>query len=450
MGDRIVTLEKMVLDFYSDRDLLDITEYFNPSVFFINGDLDEKDIDRVEGLTKVNVLDCSVGFEFLELDDFDLVSVGDIDSMEEVYSREFSSRLCILSSFIEQKTDMQSFETEIYNISKYRDIVEGLDCEKIHLTSTLEAGNKFSRNGVDIYGVNTIERIEGVRIPCIELDSSISFEPLPINRVGIQAVPEVGSEAKRKLRKHGFSSREDLLNVNPRSLLDINGVGPHYACLYIAGAKAIEKNKIVKFDEDPLEGKRRIYIDIETDSLNPDIIWQIGLYDEGNNSYRYFIENEDPTDKSGIVNDFLKWIDGIRGDVCFVSWHGSQFDYIHLNDFIDRFGDEKYIESWKETEKIDLLHEVAKSCVALPTRSFSLGDVSSRLGYEKNIKGLSGSKAGEVYSSWMRGSGREPDWEKWILYCKDDVMAMKYIYDKISNTEKHLDKREIKKKYRKT
>jgi uncharacterized protein YprB with RNaseH-like and TPR domain len=439
----IVTLSENLLYRYTDRELTDLSEYFDPSAILVDGNPPQDQVERVESVTRKEVLSQQDAPLFREIDD---VVVGCVGRPSDIGELPEMNNLCIVSDFIRRETDMRTFETTISNFPEYRREIQELGTDpRLHLTTTLDAGESVSENGVEIHGIGVKESMEGTEIPGVALEGP-RFDPLSADRVGLQAVPEVGRTSKNRLQRNGYESRRELMEADPIDLMEIDGIGAHYASLYPSGARAIENEEVVRFAEDPLREKDRVYLDIETDSLNPQVIWQIGVYDETTEEYTYFIENKKPGRKEDIIQDFAKFLTEELGEKTLVAWYGKNFDYEHLGRFIQRYAPEHY-GSWEEIEKIDLLLDVAKTCVALPTRSFQLETVASRLGYERELEGLSGKEGADRYVAWMSG-GEEPDWERWISYCRDDVISMKYVYDRIREAPKILDKQRLEKEYR--
>ncbi len=439
----VVGLSDNLLFRYTDRDLTDLAEYFDPSVVLIEGNPTEGQVERLESLIRAEVLSQKEGPVCVELGGGTLGLVNSPSGVGELPQRE---DLCIVSDFIERRTDMRTFETELVNFPEYRNEVERLDSDpKAHLTTTVESGESVSKGGLEVHGIGTKETMNGTEVPAVDLDGPF-FEPLSADRVGLRAVPEVGRKAEKRLKRKGYESREDLSDADPEDLMKIEGVGAHYASLYSCGAKAIQQDTVFRFDEDPLRDKKRVYVDIETDSLNPEVIWQIGVYDEPEGEYMYFLEDEKPGRKDAVVREFAEWLEENARDKTLVSWYGKKFDYEHLGRFIEEYAPEKR-QVWQETEKVDLLLDVAKSCVALPTRSFRLEAVARRLGYEREKKGLSGTEGARKYVEWISG-GEQPDWQRWVSYCRDDVVSMKHIYDRILQAPKPVDKTRLEKVYK--
>lgn len=440
----IVTLSDNIIYRYTDRELTDLVEYFDPSAILIDGEAPQQ-VERVESIARTEVLPQRDAPTFRELDD---VAVGCVGSPSEVDELPDRDDLCIVSDFIRRETDMRTFETTVTNLPEYRKEVQDLSVDpRLHLTTTLDAGESVSENGFEIHGIGIKESMEGTEVPGVALEGP-RFDPLSAEKVGLRAVPEVGRTSKERLRKNGYESREDLMEADPVDLMEIDGIGAHYASLYPSGARAIENEEVVRFAEDPLQDRDRVYVDIETDSLNPQVIWQIGVYDEVTDEYTQFIEDERPGRRDRIIEDFAEMVSEELEDKTLVAWYGKNFDYEHLGRFIQRYAPEQY-DAWNELEKVDLLLDVAKSCVALPTRSFRLETVAARLGYERELNGLSGKEGANRYVAWMSG-GDEPDWKKWISYCRDDVISMKHVYDRVREAPKVFDKQRLEKEYRNT
>jgi len=441
----IVTLSDRIIYRYTDRELTDLVEYFDPSAILVDGEAPRDQVERVESITRTEVLPQMDAPIFREIDD---VAVGCVGSPSEVDELPDRDDLCIVSNFIRRETDMRTFETTVANLPEYRKEIQNLSVDpQLHLTTTLDAGESVSERGFEVHGIGIKNSMEGTEVPGVALDGP-RFDPLSAEKVGLQAVPEVGRTSKKRLRKNGYESRKELMEADPVNLMGIDGIGAHYASLYPSGARAIENEEVIRFDEDPLQDKDRVYLDIETDSLNPQVIWQIGVYDEVTGEYTYFIEDQEPGRKDCIIEDFAAFLAEELSDKTLVAWYGKNFDYEHLGRFIQRYAPE-HGDAWEDIEKVDLLLDVAKSCVALPTRSFQLETVAARLGYERELEGLSGKEGANRYVSWMSG-GNEPNWQKWISYCRDDVLSMKHVYDRIQEAPKVFDKKRLEKEYRNT
>ncbi len=355
----------------------------------------------------------------------------------------------LISSFIESRTDPETFSLEWAHLAPYLNHTQRLQATPVHLASNHPAGNAIAEDETgeeSIHGAGVIPRPGGTELPCLEIGRTVHVrETLSHKRVGIRAVRGVGRTKHRQLREAGIETRDELAQAHPKQLLSLEGFGPYDATMLPTSARAHQNNEIAWFGSDPLQGRDRVYVDIETDSLRPTNIWQIGVYDETEDQYHDFLQTEDPEDARTVPRQFARWVHEHAAEKSFVSWYGSQFDYVWLSRFVERHAPPDHRESWERAEKVDLLTEVIKPNVCLPVRSHKLSVVSRRLGYERNQPGLEGADAARAYSRWLQG--QEPDWDRWIEYCRDDVFSMYHIYQQLRGGRRHLDRQRMKQLY---
>lgn len=442
--DSVITLSASQLRRYTDEDLRDIERYFRPSAVLLTDATNQTTHRRVSGTLKAPVIDSSEP-GITALDRISLVSVPRLDDAYSLLDREYDTSVGIVSSFIQQEFDPNSFETRLTGLSEYQELVRNRSDITAHLTTTMDAGQKVAQAEIPLYGAGFIQSLEGAKVPCITIGESPYVEELDCSKVGIQAIPGIGRKKRQQLENQGCTHRRDILQMDPMELLTLDGFGPYYAARVAAGACAIEEERPLRFVPDPIANERRIYVDIETDSFTPRYIWQIGVYDEERDEYHYFINDDEPGNESVVVETFAEWVAENAQDGTFIAWYGNKFDFVHLTDFIERHAPEPHQVAWKDTKKFDLLLDFVKSGVATPARSHKLDVVADRLGFEREYPGLDGGEAAQAYAQWAAGG--EMNWEMWISYCRDDVFAMKYVYDEISEAEMYVDKSELERAY---
>ena len=78
------------------------------------------------------------------------------------------------------------------------------------------------------------------------------------------------------------------------------------------------------------------------------------------------------------------------GDIPFVHWH--QYERIHIEQYLDRFGDRDGIAARVLANLLDLL-PITKSAIALPLPSYSLKVVEEYVGFERTQDEYGGSWA---------------------------------------------------------
>ncbi len=445
-ADQIITLSASQLAEFTDQDLRDIESYFQPSAMLLTDTSNPDNRHRVASAVETPVIDVTEP-GVTHLSHSTVVTAPELDAARELLTREFQSPVSVVADFIRQDTDPTTFETTLTGLTEYEALVRNRDDITTHLVTTMPAGQQVTQANIPLYGAGFIQSMEGSKIPCITLDESFHVEELDTTKVGLQAIPDIGWKKRRQLEDHGFSKRDDLLQTDPIELLEFDGFGPYYAARATAGARAIESNEPVRFINNPLADRRRVFVDIETDSLQPQYIWQIGVYDDATGDYHCFINDDEPGKEDAVIREFAEWTVENGDDATYIAWYGKQFDFIHLTDFIDRHASAAHREAWDAVEKFDLLLDFIKSGVATPARSHKLEIVASRLGYEFEYPQLSGADAAQAFTSWATGH-QEINWERWISYCRDDVLAMKHVYDAVTDAELFIDKHELERAYR--
>lgn len=302
---------------------------------------------------------------------------------------------------------------------------------------------EINRNQLKLHGIDCPVNDETPYIPLtIVTRSGLAYlqEKLTPDQLGVQAIKGIGRSRGKTLRSGGFETRKQLMKTNPESLLKLEGFGPHFASIAYSGAHAHERDQSYWFNTNPLKDDKVAYVDIETDA-GVSVIWQIGVYDEPTDNYQYFIETQQKRDPRSVPRSFARWIYEEIPDRTFVAWYGSGFDFPHLNRFIDQFAENRHAKCWEQTRNVDLLQDIVRARTAVPSRSHKVDVVAARLGYKRAHGGLSGADAARTYQQWLKGI--EPDWDRWINYCRDDVIGMKHILDRLRNAPLLFDKRKL-------
>lgn len=444
--DRIITLSAPQLSRYTDEDLRDVESYFNPTAVLLTNNSNPANRKWVGSAVESPVIDVAEP-GVTQLAESSVVTVPQLEDAQSLLTREFEPPVSVVADFIQQDIDPNTFETTITGLAEYEEIVRDRNDINTHLVTTMPAGRQITQADIPIYGAGFIQSLQGSKVPCVTLGEPLYIEELDTSKVGLQAIPDIGRKMRQQLEEQGYLTREDLLDTDPTELLDFDGFGPYYAARTTAGARAIERDEPVRFVADPLAERRRVFVDIETDSLSPQYIWQIGVYDDDADTYHYFINDDEPGKEDEVVREFAEWTARNGEDATFIAWYGKQFDFVHLTDFIDRHAPTDHRRIWDGVDKFDLLLDFVKSGVATPARSHKLDVVASRVGYEFEYPHLSGAEAAQAYTGWVSGQ-RDMDWEMWIAYCRDDVLAMKHIYDAISEADLFIDKSELERIYR--
>lgn len=444
---RVLHLPGRAVWSYSEDEINDIIQYFNPDItlttqmkYTLKKKVESQSLYETIHFDSVN------GFKKRELDDEVILFLNDKEYLSKINFRNFEDKYkFIITDLIKGEMNPMNFDFTLVNTS----IIDELNkrTNNYHVLSTeIEAGKKPDYKSNSIYGFGLSSGLGDDKIPNVITGKRPHIEYLDSKKVGLKAIPGIGSNFSTVLENKGISKRTDLCSLHPKDMIEHDGIGPYRGTKWVCSAKAMEEKKVFKIKRNDLKNKYRIFVDIETDSLQPNIIWHIGLYDDIEGNYRCLLE-KNPNKKGRIIERFMDYLEERKdSNICLLAWYGSQFDFVHLGDFIEKY-DSNRTHLWNDIEKIDFMYWTDKHA-ALPCRSSKLYDVSSRLGYEFSLLGLDGGEVGRLYTKYMDEKDFEPDWEELKTYAKDDVMSMKYIYDKIKESPMLHDIDEVKKIYR--
>lgn len=440
----LVTVPRFLVERLPSQLLEDLGGYFDPDAFIVPRTRDDDISTKLKAATGSPATGAGLvsETEVYTADDHLLAVVPSVGELDRLDGASFDRPLTILTPFLENQYSFGQFDSSIPHIEKYAATVETIDAPYItHLSTATEAETRLPTEAVDapLHGAKWVQGndLDNIRyLPYISIDPDsehVSVELLRDDRLGLQAIHGLGYQNRELLQSIDIYSRSDLASKDPEDLLALDGIGGFRAAAYVTRAMAIEDNQFYQFAQNPLAGENRLYVDIETDSTEPSIIWQIGLYDEEGEKYGALLQ-QDPDKPGEVIKKFGDWLTGLPDDRVLVAWHGNQFDFPVLEAFLGEHGQQDHIERWNELAKVDLLHDVVHRCGAIPARSWSLDRIAKAAGYERRVSGLDGRDAAETYVRFMNG-GPEPDWEMWKTYCKDDVLAMVHLYDTLEQAE---------------
>ncbi|MFW6376275.1 MAG: ribonuclease H-like domain-containing protein [Thermoplasmatota archaeon] len=444
---RVLHLPGKAVWSYSEEDIEDIIEYFNPDItvttqmkYSLRKKVESRSFYETIHLESIN------GFKKRELNDEILVFLTDKQELKNIDFSDSGKKLkFIVTNLIKTEMKPMDFDFSLVNTSLVDELNKITD--NFHVLSTeIEAGKKPDYKGNRIYGFGLSSGMSGDKIPNVITGKRPHIEYLDSKKVGLTAIPGLGSSFSTFLENEGISKRAELCNCDPEEMIKHDGIGPYRSTKWVCSARAIEENEVFKIKRNDLENQYRIFLDIETDSLQPEIIWHIGLFDDHQGKYKMLLE-KDPNKKGRIIKRLMDYLEERKdNNICLLAWYGSEFDFVHLGNFVEKYDPER-LDMWNSLEKIDFMYWTDNHA-ALPCRSQKLYDVSSRLGYDSDLLGLDGEDVARIYTRHMNDPNFEPDWEELKRYAKDDVISMKYVYDKIKEAPLLHDLDEIEKIYR--
>ncbi|QSW98727.1 ribonuclease H-like domain-containing protein [Haloterrigena alkaliphila] len=251
---------------------------------------------------------------------------------------------------------------------------------------------------------------------------------------GLEAVTGIGPKTAERLVERGVTTRDELLETPVETLASLPNVGRDGARTMHQHATVLETGEPRRLTDESLPGEDwhepPLCLDIETDGLSPTIIWQIGVYDPATDTYRAFVEHDDPSDPASVLEAFCDWLLGMHPNRALLTWNGWRFDYRHLGAFIAKHVP-YYVDEWESIPKFDLyLWAVTNEHAMLPGRTNKLEAVADALGYEDAATGLDGAATAAAYQRFVR-TGTELEWDRHEAYCEDDCRALWHVYERL-------------------
>lgn len=290
-------------------------------------------------------------------------------------------------------------------------------------------------------GVDQTNQKDGTVVDVYE-NGVVNTESIDPSEFGLQSVDQVGPTRAETLRKAGHSSPDDLLQAPLSDLKEFRGIGETSGRTIQSSAMAQTNGTVVNTGDDPFPSGEPVFIDIETDGLEPSIVWLIGVLDGGSDTGRYMPFTEPEPGSTDHLEAFLSWLKTNAPGRPLVAWNGHGFDFPAMKSQIIEHCPE-YRDFWEGIYKFDPLYwarDKNNGNAALPGRSNKLESVATSLGWEPETVGLDGKTVAEVYlgyrREWMEADQpeqvSEPDWERLEAYCEDDVRALATIHDRLS------------------
>jgi len=258
---------------------------------------------------------------------------------------------------------------------------------------------------------------------------------LRADRLGLRALDAVGETRARRLRRAGITDRDQLADAELTDLATVEGIGRATAERIQASARALARDEVVRESDATLPDGDPVFIDIETDGLNPTITWLIGVLDGGR--YMPFIQR-DPAEPGRAIEDFMAWYTANASRRPLVAYRGWGFDFEVLHEHILEYCPH-YAEQWERTYRFDPYHwAVEQGNAILPGRTNKLEAVARALGYERAEATLTGAAVARTYRRWMtdRSPATEPEWERFKRYCEDDVRALAAVYEALQHSSR--------------
>jgi uncharacterized protein YprB with RNaseH-like and TPR domain len=349
----------------------------------------------------------------------------------------------ILSDLLTLSIDLIQLETELQGLSEYKEALAGAAGELVHLTTGANPTYEREWSGLRVHGVmpgvNEQQGTSEAGVGHVQLreDGTVLCKTRSLSDFGLETVTGVGSRRAEALREESIESRAELAAVEPHELTRLDGVGAKTARKIVESAEVIEQQELRVAPGASLPDVDPIFIDIETDGLNPTIIWLIGVLERGpEDRYLPFLET-DPSQPGRAVTAFMEWLAAHGRGRPVVAYNGWEFDFPVIAEHVAEHCPE-HVETWEDTWKFDLYYwAVKQSNALLPGLTNKLDDVASAVGWDGVETGLTGRAVGRRFQRYAESpsSETELEWERHKQYCEDDVRGLAHIYDRIAETE---------------
>ncbi|GAB7012947.1 ribonuclease H-like domain-containing protein [Halolamina salina] len=354
----------------------------------------------------------------------------------------------ILSDQLSVSVDLIDLEAHLDGLAEYRAPFDEHDAVDAFTHLTIEANPKYRAewDGIDVQGVmpgaNKQQGASGAGVAHFELqdDGVVGERTRELGNFGLQAVDQVGRARAATLRDAGIQSRQDLASASVHEISQLSKFGQKTARTAIESAQVIEHGEIRKAPGASLPANDPIFIDIETDGLNPTVIWLIGVYlPSQDDRYMPFIET-DPAKPAAALEAFLSWLSEHGANRPIVAYNGWDFDFPVIEEHIVEHCPQ-YFDFWDSTHRFDLYDwAVRQNNALLPGLTNKLDDVAPALGWDPLDTGLTGAEVGRLFQRYAANPcpATELDWERHKRYCEDDVRALAHIYDQVETATQRL------------
>ncbi|WP_222918146.1 ribonuclease H-like domain-containing protein [Natrinema sp. SYSU A 869] len=311
--------------------------------------------------------------------------------------------------------------------------------------------------GLSVRGVAPLRRSGAAELACLTCDpqGSVAVSSVPADRFGLQAVAGVGPTTAERLRSNGYDTRAAVAEASETDLCSITGIGASTAQEIVHSARALAESRVIRRTVEPVppspDAATPLFVDIETDGLQPTVIPLIGVYDPDRDEYVDFVDTDPSREEPGtVIREFVSWLAAEYDSPSLVAWNGHSFDYEHIARFVARYAPE-YHDFWRENVSTYDPYDwaVRRDNAVLPGRTNRLEDVADALGCDRS--GATAALDGKTLAERIRRTLEDSrdsrleaggdanavaaaaiDWDVVRRYCEADVRELAAVYDAIS------------------
>jgi uncharacterized protein YprB with RNaseH-like and TPR domain len=359
-----------------------------------------------------------------------------------------SKHTYLLSDCLSVSVDLINLDAQLEGLQSYRAPLEEYEMVGAFTHLTTEAAPEYRTewNGVDVQGVmpgaTEQQGIPQAGVAHLDLqpDGIVGVKTRKLTDFGLAAVDQVGRKRSETLLEEGIQTRAELATESVHRISKLDGFGTNTAETVIESAQVIEQGEVRKAPGASLPDSEPIFIDIETDGLNPTMVWLIGVLVPGEDEhYMSFLET-DPSNPAVALDAFTSWLHANGNGRPIVAYNGWDFDFPVIKEHIAEHCPQ-YLDFWETTYRFDLYDwAVRKNNAILPGLTNKLEDVAPALGWEPLDSGLTGSEVGRLFQRYAENPcpATELDWERHETYCEDDVRSLAYVYNRIADSTNRM------------
>jgi uncharacterized protein YprB with RNaseH-like and TPR domain len=429
--------------------LADSVQYFAPDVIAVPKSYHEVEIQRaVPPDTAVVVLDRRPRTlrPIRSVDSVDLVRIPDTEALRQLPGLERGDlagdgETYLLSDLLAVSIDLINLETRLDGREAYGSAFPTADLSGTYTHLTTEANPEYRNEWGDLAvqgvfpGANERQGRTDPGIAHLRLraDGVVCTQTRTPEKFGLRALDQVGQTRAETLREAGFRSREEVVEAEIPDLRELSGFGRDTAETVIESAAATVDGNVRRYGDEGFPSADPIFVDIETDGLNPTMTWLIGVLDSRTEEYRSFLAR-DPDAPGAAVEAFLSWLDTTGQSRPVVAYNGRSFDFPVIEEHVAEHCP-RYLDEWDRTWTFDPYYwATTEGQALLPGRTNKLEDVATALGWESANTGLTGGAVARLFQRWQANPCPETelDWERHEQYCEDDVRALAHVYDALS------------------
>lgn len=371
----------------------------------------------------------------------DTTDLHDVRAYEQDGTLNTETETVILTNLLSIELQMDQLEAKMDGLEAYTDALQpdSLSGSYTHISGAIDAG--YCRQWDDLLirgaGIGNGDSGSNFLSLTITSDGLVLDETVDASKLGLKAIEGVGPTTAQRLKENGFTSRDAVATADPEDLLEIDGFGEKTAMQVTRSATALADGTVIPTSDTPVPGSNPVFIDIETDGLNPTAVWLIGVKDGIDGNYMSFIET-DPDDAGKAVEAFMMWFAANASNRTVMAWNGWNFDFPVLREHIQTHCPQ-YLDDWKHASKRDPLRWARDLDNAImPGRTNKLEHVAEALGWDGHETALSGAEVARRFRAWLENPCEETelDWDRHKQYCEDDVEALEHIYTALEDANR--------------